>query len=139
LMPFQSALTPTSVPLLTTSQMLAARKTRVEVVTPQRLQHIQGPPTALQAASIINKLTQNNNNQTIQFQKVPQTITMSLPTKSTPSASPASASSPSPARQVNNHNNMILKTVGNNKTCNWVFENGETCGKVFSKSYNLVS
>ena len=27
---------------------------------------------------------------------------------------------------------------GNNKTCNWVFENGEVCGKTFSKSYNLV-
>ncbi|TRY80511.1 hypothetical protein TCAL_10728 [Tigriopus californicus] len=30
------------------------------------------------------------------------------------------------------------RQVGNNKTCNWVFENGETCGKTFSKSYNLV-
>ena len=28
--------------------------------------------------------------------------------------------------------------TGNNKTCNWVFENGEVCGKTFSKSYNLV-
>ncbi len=27
---------------------------------------------------------------------------------------------------------------GNNKTCNWQFENGEICGKTFSKSYNLV-
>lgn len=24
------------------------------------------------------------------------------------------------------------------KTCNWVFENGQVCGKTFSKSYNLV-
>lgn len=30
------------------------------------------------------------------------------------------------------------KNVGNNKTCNWVFENGEVCAKTFSKSYNLV-
>merc|ERR1719264_1186182 len=29
-------------------------------------------------------------------------------------------------------------STGNNKTCNWVFENGEVCGKTFSKSYNLV-
>ena len=37
-------------------------------------------------------------------------------------------------------NNManINKAIGNNKTCNWVFENGEVCGKTFSKSYNLV-
>ena len=28
--------------------------------------------------------------------------------------------------------------MGNNKTCNWVFENGEVCGKTFAKSYNLV-
>ena len=33
----------------------------------------------------------------------------------------------------------INKAIGNNKTCNWVFENGEVCGKTFSKSYNLVS
>ena len=32
----------------------------------------------------------------------------------------------------------INKAIGNNKTCNWVFENGEVCGKTFSKSYNLV-
>ena len=32
----------------------------------------------------------------------------------------------------------INRTVGNNKTCNWVFENGEVCGKTFAKSYNLV-
>lgn len=34
--------------------------------------------------------------------------------------------------------NNINKAIGNNKTCNWVFENGEVCGKTFSKSYNLV-
>merc|ERR1712113_135609 len=32
----------------------------------------------------------------------------------------------------------INKAIGNNKTCNWVFENGEVCGKTFAKSYNLV-
>ena len=32
----------------------------------------------------------------------------------------------------------MQRTVGNNKTCNWVFENGEVCGKTFAKSYNLV-
>merc|ERR1712173_582984 len=29
-------------------------------------------------------------------------------------------------------------TIPSSKTCNWVFENGEVCGKTFSKSYNLV-
>merc|ERR1711953_413589 len=33
---------------------------------------------------------------------------------------------------------QINRPMGNNKTCNWVFENGEVCGKTFSKSYNLV-
>ncbi len=56
--------------------------------------------------------------------------------------------------RLTNNNNNTLKTggginkspnqgggstgVGNNKTCNWQFENGEVCGKTFSKSYNLV-
>jgi len=31
-----------------------------------------------------------------------------------------------------------IGAAGNNKTCNWQFENGEICGKTFSKSYNLV-
>eukprot|EP00095_Tigriopus_kingsejongensis_P004997 maker-scaffold733_size105121-snap-gene-0.19 protein:Tk04997 transcript:maker-scaffold733_size105121-snap-gene-0.19-mRNA-1 annotation:"hypothetical protein KGM_19023" len=34
--------------------------------------------------------------------------------------------------------NPGARQVGNNKTCTWLFENGETCGKTFSKSYNLV-
>ena len=29
-------------------------------------------------------------------------------------------------------------TLPSSKTCNWVFENGQVCGKTFSKSYNLV-
>ena len=28
--------------------------------------------------------------------------------------------------------------IPSSKTCNWVFENGQVCGKTFSKSYNLV-
>ncbi len=43
------------------------------------------------------------------------------------------AMTPSATMQAN-----ITKAIGNNKTCNWVFENGEVCGKTFSKSYNLV-
>merc|ERR1712012_67426 len=29
-------------------------------------------------------------------------------------------------------------TIPSSKTCNWIFENGQVCGKTFSKSYNLV-
>ena len=59
------------------------------------------------------------------------------------------SASSSPGRQ-SNHNTAggILpsyptKTVAgtvipSSKTCNWVFENGQVCGKTFSKSYNLV-
>ena len=36
------------------------------------------------------------------------------------------------------HQVKSILGTGNNKTCNWVFENGEVCGKTFSKSYNLV-
>ena len=58
-----SALQPPGMPLMTSSpSVVAARKTRVEVVTPQRLQTAAGPPTALQAANLISKLTNNNNN-----------------------------------------------------------------------------
>jgi uncharacterized Zn-finger protein len=64
-------------------------------------------------------------------------------------ASPAAAAKPkNMVTKVSNNNgfgkiqsnNManINKAIGNNKTCNWVFENGEVCGKTFSKSYNLV-
>ena len=147
-----SALTPTSLPGMTTSTpVVAARKTRVEVVTPQRFQQAQGPPTALQAASLISKLNNNNNNSTsptIQFHKViqqqqpqQQLQQIQLPTISLPPISTHTSSSTTTTTAASRPNNTILthKSVGNNKTCNWVFENGEMCGKTFSKSYNLVS
>ena len=37
-----------------------------------------------------------------------------------------------------NLNKSINSTMPSSKTCNWVFENGQVCGKTFSKSYNLV-
>lgn len=149
-----SALTPTSIPGMTNSTpVVAARKTRVEVVTPQRFQQAQGPPTALQAASLISKLNNNNNNNsttpTIQFHKViqqqqpQQQHQIQLPTISLPpiSTHTSSSTTTTTATATSRPNNTILthKSVGNNKTCNWIFENGEMCGKTFSKSYNLVS
>jgi hypothetical protein len=158
-----SSLTPTSLPMMTASgQVVAARKTRVEVVTPQRFQTAPGPPTALQAASLISKLNNNNNNSapTIHFQKVfqqqqpqpqlqQQQPPLQLPTITLPPISTHTSTSttttttvnprPSVGASSNNNSNAIThKAVGNNKTCNWVFENGEICGKTFSKSYNLV-
>ncbi len=149
-----SALTPTSIPGMTNSTpVVAARKTRVEVVTPQRFQQVQGPPTALQAASLISKLNNNNNNNnnsttpTIQFHKViqqqqpQQQHQIQLPTISLPpiSTHTSSSTTTTTATATSRPNNTTHKSVGNNKTCNWIFENGEMCGKTFSKSYNLVS
>ena len=161
-----SSLTPTSCSVMTTSSpIVAARKTRVEVVTPQRFQTAPGPPTALQAANLISKLTNNNNinnnlgQTTIHFQKVIQQQpqqqlqlqqqqpqqqlqhqTISLTAIST-QAAPTATTTTTSARPAggSSNNSLAHKPVGNNKTCNWVFENGEICGKTFSKSYNLVS
>ena len=56
---------------------------------------------------------------------------------------------PSPKSENKTRNNSNLKlsyptktvagtVIPSSKTCNWVFENGQVCGKTFSKSYNLV-
>ena len=89
----------------------------------------------------------------------PSSISSNTP--ATPSASSSSARKPNAsAKAANGTKNMVSKVsnnngsfhkiqsstltaninkaIGNNKTCNWVFENGEVCGKTFSKSYNLV-
>ncbi|CAB4057411.1 unnamed protein product [Lepeophtheirus salmonis] len=49
-----------------------------------------------------------------------------------------SSSSSSTTINGNSMYTSSTKAIGNNKTCTWVFENGEVCGKTFSKSYNLV-
>ncbi len=57
------------------------------------------------------------------------------------------SASSSPGRMNNSNSTTLVgyqtKTVAgtvipSSKTCNWVFENGQVCGKTFSKSYNLV-
>lgn len=40
--------------------------------------------------------------------------------------------------KVNTPSPLSTKGIGNNKTCTWLFDSGEVCGKTFSKSYNLV-
>ena len=78
-----------------------------------------------------------------------KTITTSLPmvTKVTNNnTGGATVSTAQVQKQAPMHNNQrqqqntqqINRPMGNNKTCNWVFENGEICGKTFAKSYNLV-
>ena len=67
---------------------------------------------------------------------LPSRVTTSVPTNTTASV----------VNKVNNNNKTGgHKATGgsfsgkvNSKTCSWVFENGEMCGKTFSKSYNLV-
>jgi len=56
---------------------------------------------------------------------------------------PPSPKSENKARNANLKLSYPTKTVAgtvipSSKTCNWVFENGQVCGKTFSKSYNLV-
>jgi len=40
--------------------------------------------------------------------------------------------------KLNISKSINSSTVPSSKTCNWIFENGQVCGKTFSKSYNLV-
>ena len=132
-----STLTPTSAPVITTNSMsggMAAKKTKVEIVTARPGMSTGTKPgiiTQLPAGAniVTTKLTNNNNstNATIQqhLQKVTPVHVTSPPSQA--------KTMPSAVLQSN-----ITKAIGNNKTCNWVFENGEVCGKTFSKSYNLV-
>ena len=50
---------------------------------------------------------------------------------------PKSKSS-SPKNNTNLNKSINGPAIPSSKTCNWVFENGQVCGKTFSKSYNLV-
>ena len=134
-------------------QVVAAKKTKVEVIT--RPTMITSPSSQLTAgqqhvqlpANIITKIV-TNNNATLAAQHQqgqPKFYTTNITTPAT------TITSPSGVNMVNNElsqqrsptgasgiNQPSSKNVGNNKTCNWVFENGEVCGKTFSKSYNLV-
>merc|ERR1719445_69719 len=79
-----------------------------------------------------------------------KTITTSLPmvtkvTNNNTGGGGATVSTAQVQKQAPMHTNrqqqntqQINRPMGNNKTCNWVFENGEICGKTFAKSYNLV-
>ena len=92
--------------------------------------------------SLNSNLTNSSNTNVISMMSNTNTTQARKPAK------PTAIKSPMVTKVSNNNgqfhkvqsNNManINKAIGNNKTCNWVFENGEVCGKTFSKSYNLV-
>ena len=106
----------TSPPLPAGTTATAAKKSRVEGVK-ANLPQTPLPPNLIATAS---KVVTTNNNSVVKSD---------------------SLSSPRASGGLNNNScspQLSSKTVGNNKTCNWVFENGEICGKTFSKSYNLV-
>ena len=82
--------------------------------------------------------TPNNQNATSPIKKVSKPIQKTTPNKVNNNGNGSTGAGGSfPKIQSSNLAN-INKAIGNNKTCNWVFENGEVCGKTFSKSYNLV-
>ena len=135
------------------SQVVAAKKTKVEVIT--RPTMITSPTSQLTAAgqqhvqlpaNIITKIV-TNNNATIAAQQNQQKFFSPTTITAAPVSTIASPNTVinnelsqqrSPGGNTSGLAQPSSKNVGNNKTCNWVFENGEICGKTFSKSYNLV-
>lgn len=97
-----------------------AKRTKVEIIPANAKTVTTALPT------VVTKVT-NNNSGASAVSGGPLTKTISSPRQS--QASQGSAVQSQAA---------LNRTVGNNKTCNWVFENGEVCGKTFAKSYNLV-
>ena len=96
---------------------VAAKRTKVEIIPATG-----GAPKLPVNTTVVTKVTNNNTN-------------LTKTTLSRPVAVPNQAN-------LNRTNTAQGHTGGatgsNNKTCNWVFENGEVCGKTFAKSYNLV-
>ena len=59
------------------------------------------------------------------------------PVDNEPVKKDAKSKSSSP-KMTNLNKSLNGSSLPSSKTCNWVFENGQVCGKTFSKSYNLV-
>lgn len=121
--------------------MVAAKKTKVEVKA--SLPQTPLPPNLI--TKVVTTTTTNNNvQQQPKLMVASPEIATSLPQQPQHNTTTATAADElSPTRSTtnatnNNNAHLSSKNVGNNKTCNWVFENGEICGKTFSKSYNLV-
>lgn len=112
-----STLTPS-----TSSMPVAARKSRVELVT--------SPQQGLTQLHLPTSMASNNN---LVAAKAGSSLNVVTPNR----ANNNSANTPKSANSSLNSSKSSPRT-GNNKTCNWQFENGEICGKTFSKSYNLV-
>eukprot|EP00096_Caligus_rogercresseyi_P012577 TRINITY_DN5310_c1_g3_i3.p1 TRINITY_DN5310_c1_g3~~TRINITY_DN5310_c1_g3_i3.p1 ORF type:complete len:924 (-),score=404.63 TRINITY_DN5310_c1_g3_i3:17-2788(-) len=97
------------------------------MVRKNKLDFIKSPISANKQQQIQHQVvTTHNNNNSLKCPLITTSSGSIYSSSSTTSTSSTSGSSPH-------------KTLGgNNKTCTWVFENGEVCGKTFSKSYNLV-
>jgi hypothetical protein len=92
---------------------------------------ISSPPGGLNSG-------QNNNNQPNSGQNQPKQAKSGGKKTSSSPMQPNQPQKTSKFLAQSSNLANINKAIGNNKTCNWVFENGEVCGKTFSKSYNLV-
>ena len=102
---------PISISNITTAgvpTVVSAKRTKVEIIP-------ANAKTITSSLPVVTKVTNNNSGATVSTAQVQQKPINRQP----------------PSTQMN-------RPVGNNKTCNWVFENGEICGKTFAKSYNLV-
>ena len=129
-------LTPTSAPLLTTAtlpQVVAAKKTRVEVLNPAAAAAVSRGATvpitlSTPGVSSANIITSH-----------PAAAAAIATSPAKPAIrTPPKQPQPKPLTSSGGSAGSSSGGTGNNKTCNWVFENGEVCGKTFSKSYNLV-
>lgn len=102
---------PISISNITTAAgvQTVAKRTKVEIIP-------ANAKTVTTALPVVTKVTNNN---------------------SSPTTAPKTTATVQ-NRQVQQSSQQLNRAVGNNKTCNWVFENGEVCGKTFAKSYNLV-
>lgn len=96
--------------------VVSAKRTKVEIIPAGNCK------TVMSTANLVTKVQQSNNNQNKPVNTQGQM------------ANRLTAGMTSAQQQQQN----INRSIGNNKTCNWVFENGEVCGKTFAKSYNLV-
>ena len=65
-------------------------------------------------------------------------VTMDPPSPVTDIKKEPKSKSSSPKSNASLNKSLTGAAMPSSKTCNWVFENGQVCGKTFSKSYNLV-
>lgn len=100
-----------------------AKRTKVEIIP-------ANAKTVTTALPVVTKVTNNNSGGASAVSALTKTISSSQQAQQRQNQQAQASSA--------QNQSALNRTVGNNKTCNWVFENGEVCGKTFAKSYNLV-